>query len=161
MPEWNFCQRLLQMYQLVMDLPKFAQTGSCLLALSVRSRDEMLLWHRWTADFSFSQINYSESDQYIMFSPVCSHAFRAGFRGICDICNDCNIIYVRNYAVLPEKVTAGTLFHTETGRRLEDGAKILKITGSLRTFVERKKKLRWCNYYFTFRKGLCSGGTVH
>lgn len=130
------------MYQLVMDLPKFAQTGSRLLALSVRSRDEMLLWHRWSADFSFSQINYSESDQYIMFSPVCSHAFRAGFRGICDgaICNDCNIIYVRNYAVLPEKVTAGTLFHTETGRRLEDGAKILKITGSLRTFVERKKK---------------------
>lgn len=36
-------------------------------------------------------------------------------------------------------MTAGTLFHTETGRRLEAGAKILKITGSLRTFVERKK----------------------
>lgn len=72
-----------------------------------------------------------------MFSLVCSHAFQAGFRGICDsaICNDCNIIYVRNYAVLPEKVTAGTLFHTETGRRLEHGAKLLKITGSLRTFV--------------------------
>lgn len=142
MPEWNFCQRLLQMYQLVMNLPKFAQTGSHLLALSVRSWDEMFLWHRWTADFSFSEINYSESDQYIMFSPVCSHAFQAGFRGICDgaICNDCNIIYVRNYAVLPEKVTAGTLFHMETGRSLEDGPEILKITGSLRTFVERKKK---------------------
>lgn len=77
-----------------------------------------------------------------MFSPVCSHAFQAGFRGICDsaICNDGNIIYMRNYPVLPEKVTVGTLFLTETGRRLEDGAKILNITGSLRTFVERKKK---------------------
>lgn len=121
----------------------------------------MLLWHLWTADFSFSGINYSESDQYIMFSPVCSHAFQAGFRGICDgaICNDCNIIFVRNYAVLPEKVTGGTLFHMETGSRLEDGAK--NIENNREGHLWKKKKLRWCNYYFTFRKGLCSGGTVH